>query len=118
MASPDSHQPADRLALIQLARQSVLVERTVSAAPLDPSIERSWRRCLSLGHNPDDRVSFAAVTKSTMQQTLEANQALLRAASPIMEQMAHIFEREFVVKFNGSVASNTLQHFVQRRRYC
>lgn len=86
-----SFQPCsvDRLTLIQRARQSVLVDRTLAATPIDPCIERSWRRCLSLGHSPDDPVIFAAVTKAGMQRTLDANQALLKAATPIMAQMAH-----------------------------
>ena len=99
MASPDLIQPTDRQALIQRARQAVLVEKTPTASPLDPIIERSWRRCLSLGHQIDTRVSFAAVSKSAAAHTLEANRHLLRAANPIMEQMAHAmaFTRYFAI---------------------
>jgi transcriptional regulator of acetoin/glycerol metabolism len=89
MATPSLPPSTDRLALIESARNSVFVEKAFTTTPLDPVIERSWRRCLGLGYRPEERVSFAAVSKSATAHALEGNRPLLQAANPIMAQMAH-----------------------------
>lgn len=89
MASPSLKPSTDRLALIEHARNSVFVENTFAATPLDPAIERSWRRCLRLGHQPDAQVTFDAVSKASTSLALESNRQLLTAANPVMEHMAH-----------------------------
>jgi len=54
---------------------------------LAPSIERSWRRCLAMGQQPQQTVSFEAVSASAMRQSIEASQPLLQAAAPVIRAL-------------------------------
>ncbi|MFM6985660.1 MAG: helix-turn-helix domain-containing protein [Hydrogenophaga sp.] len=81
--------PANRLAMIEQARRAVLDNGNRSGVPSVASwIERSWKRCLAQGHRPQDRVSFNAVSAAAVGRALEANQPLLRAATPVIESLA------------------------------
>lgn len=89
--SPSPH-PANhdqRLALIDRARQAVLDGREPGPATgLAPTIERSWRRCLAMGHEPRRRVTFEAVSASRMRDASESSRPLLRAAGPVIQTLA------------------------------
>jgi sigma-54 dependent transcriptional regulator, acetoin dehydrogenase operon transcriptional activator AcoR len=77
-----------RLALIEQARKSVLDTRDPSVpTELSPWIDRSWRRCLSMGFNPHQPIAFDAVSHSVVRNTIEANQPLLRAAAPVIQSL-------------------------------
>ena len=55
---------------------------------LAPWVERSWRRCLALGLEPRQRVTFDVVTHTTARHAVEANQPLLRAAVPVIQSLS------------------------------
>lgn len=79
----------DRLDSIAQARRAVLAERAPSATPwVQPWIEQSWRRCLSRGQQPQQRVVFDAVSAADMHRAIEANQPLLHAAAPVIRSLA------------------------------
>lgn len=82
VASPASPQ---RLASIELARRSVLYE--AADAPchtVSPVIERSWRRCLAMGLQPDQPATFEAVSSERMAHIRDSNQALIQASEPVI----------------------------------
>lgn len=84
---PPSADPI-RLALIERARQAVLDTRETGVATgLSPTIERSWHRCLAMGHEPERAVVFNTVTRQASERALEANQAFLRAAAPVVRML-------------------------------
>lgn len=77
-----------RLALIERARHSVLLTRSETTSPwLTPSIERSWRRCLAMGHEPHRRVIFDEVPGNAKRNALDGNRALLDAAAPVIRSL-------------------------------
>ena len=87
----ETNQP-DRLQQIHAARQIVLHERrplALAGSSLSPWIERSWRRCLDLGHEAQQPVAFDAVSAANMQRVSEASRALVQAARPVLAQLAH-----------------------------
>ena len=80
-----------RRAVMQEERSAtdVLVDRWYDRSRSDRSwIERSWRRCLALGHRPDQRVQFDLLPPQAMRRAEESSQALLQAARPVMSQLA------------------------------
>jgi len=86
-AAPVGRQ--DRLESIAQARRAVLAERAPLATPwVQPWIEQSWRRCLSRGQQPQQRVVFDAVSAADMHRAIEANQPLLHAAAPVIRSLA------------------------------
>ena len=79
----------DRLALIAQARRAMLDAHDPDAGPrLSPWVANSWRRCLQLGLEPRREVAFEAVSSAQMQRAIEGSQPLLRAASPVIRQLA------------------------------
>lgn len=86
--APSSHSDT-RLAHIEQARHSVLLARGQSPAVwLDPAIERSWRRCLALGHEPQHAVAFQPVSDAQLKRALEASRPLLDVAMPVIHTLA------------------------------
>ena len=81
--------PADhRLAHIAQARQRVLQTRQPAPSGwLDPMIERSWHRCLDLGHEPQHEVSFQPFSASALSHALDASHPLLQAAAPVIHTL-------------------------------
>ena len=80
----------ERLPGISRARQAVLYGHgtLASAAPgVDSWIERSWQRCLANGHSPSSTPVFDTVSAPALRRTLNANHALIQAASPILERL-------------------------------
>ena len=92
IVTPQSHPTVpqqQRLALIEQARQAVLESRAPVGQPtLAPWVERSWRRCLDLGLEPRQHITFDAVSSSAAHHALEANQPLLRAAAPVIQSLS------------------------------
>lgn len=89
--TPQSHPTVphqQRLALIEQARKAVLESRAPFPAPqLAPWVDRSWRRCLDLGFQPQQHIAFDPVTAAAMRHAIEANQPLLRAAAPVIQSL-------------------------------
>jgi transcriptional regulator of acetoin/glycerol metabolism len=99
---------AQRLALIERARHAVLMfGEPGSSAWVAPTIERSWRRCLAMGHQPQQRVSFEAVSATAMHHSLEASRPLLQAAAPVIRALTRTMQntRYFAIltDANGTV---------------
>ena len=81
--------PAARLSRIAQARQQVIEQGTGLQAPLVESwIERSWKRCLALGHTPAQQVVFEAVSRGQIQRLQEHNQPLLLAAKDELDRLS------------------------------
>ena len=103
------------MAVIEQARKSVLDTRDPNAkSALPPWIDRSWRRCLGMGFDPHQQITFDAVTESAVRLAIEANQPLLKAAAPVIQSltraMAHTRyfailtdARGLVIEVNGPV---------------
>lgn len=88
MIQPMTSLPTSRLGRIAQARQMALIESAPLAGGLvEPWIEQSWRRCLSQGQRPEQRVTFQAVSAQVMRQASEANRTLVQAARPILSQL-------------------------------
>ena len=87
--SPDQH----RLAQIDRMRRTVITERRSAASLLaDGSsergwIERSWRRCLDAGRQPEQRLTFDVVPAQARRRAEEGNHGLLKAAKPLLDQL-------------------------------
>jgi sigma-54 dependent transcriptional regulator, acetoin dehydrogenase operon transcriptional activator AcoR len=95
--APDAPQ---RLAQIAHARQVVMHGGSSLGAPaLDAGIERSWRRCLAMGHEPQRTVAFDPVTSSIARRALEGSQPLLQAAAPVIRTLtrAMLHTRYFAI---------------------
>lgn len=81
--------PQDRLALIARARSAVMDSGAPAVVPwVQPWIQRSWRRCLEQGMSPGQTVMFEEVSSPMIRRAIEANQPLLRAASPVIRSLA------------------------------
>jgi transcriptional regulator of acetoin/glycerol metabolism len=80
---------ADRLARIGLARQAVLYgqPQAGTALALQGWLERSWRRCLAQGHQPEHAPSFDKLPAPALQRTLDDSHLLLQAARPVLEKL-------------------------------
>lgn len=87
------HLAQERLRQIEAARRAVMHEgRALSELMLPawsqrPWLERSWRRCLQSGQQPDDAVDFDLVTQGVRLRALEASQALIQAAQPTLQRL-------------------------------
>ncbi|HEY8049778.1 MAG TPA: helix-turn-helix domain-containing protein [Ramlibacter sp.] len=87
----DTLAPRDRLAQIALARAAVM--RDGRAAPPrgwaeGAWIERSWRRCLEIGHAPEHRVAFDLVPEQALKRLHEAHHVVLAAARPVLDGLS------------------------------
>lgn len=78
----------ERLTRIAHARRAVLEQQQPNSAPgLSPSIERSWRRCLGLGLDPQQQVMFAPISNSGMREAIERSRPLREAASTVLRSL-------------------------------
>ena len=83
-----------RLRQIEQARRAVLIEGRSVTDALAPTwfeghwIERSWRRCLSSGQRPEQRVGFDLITAPARQRVVDASQPLVRAARPVLDRLS------------------------------
>jgi len=77
-----------RLDAIAHARRAILHARVPTGqALLAPWIERSWQRCLAIGHQPRQAVDFAPLSTAAMRRARDASQALTQAAGPILTDL-------------------------------
>jgi len=78
-----------RLNNIALARQQVLEHGADIATPLvDDWIQRSWRRCMSWGQQPQHGVHFETVSQAHSRRLQEQHQPLLRAAQAELDRLS------------------------------
>ena len=84
------HSATDqRLQQIALARQAVLQDcKSASSTGMQPWIERSWQRCLADSQTPDQKVCFDMIVPTAKRQLVEANQALMRCARPVLQSLS------------------------------
>ena len=97
--------PRDRLALIESARRSVLQGGACEGGlPVESWIERSWRRCLAVGHRPDQRLAFDVIAPQSRRRVLEASQPLVQAARPVLDRLSRALAstRYFAVLTDGN----------------
>lgn len=82
-----------RLQQIERARLAVMSEgRSVTDSMVDAWfdgawIERSWRRCLAQGQQPDQPVTFEQIPVQARRRVQEANHALVAAARPVLDRL-------------------------------
>lgn len=85
---PLTPAPLARLDAITRARHVLLGERDPRGGGLiEPWIERSWQRCLALGHEPQQQVAFDALSSAAMRRAADANMALTQAARPALQEL-------------------------------
>lgn len=104
IASPTITSPTLRLARIDRARRAVLHDHAMLSDDwVAPWIERSWQRCMNLGLQPHQPVTFDVVTSQQMRRTAEANQRLVQTAKPILEKLgrAIVNTRYFAILTNS-----------------
>jgi transcriptional regulator of acetoin/glycerol metabolism len=83
-----------RLLQIEQARRAVMEEGCSPSGSLAGTwyerawIERSWRRCLERGQQPDQRVGFDVVPVQAMRRAQESSHTLVNAARPVLERLA------------------------------
>jgi transcriptional regulator of acetoin/glycerol metabolism len=79
----------DRLSHIAQARQWVIGEGRALTSPwVESWIERSWKRCLAWGHQPQTSVSFDAVSTAHARRVQEQHQQLVQAASAELDRIS------------------------------
>lgn len=77
-----------RLNHIAVARRSVLEDRgSLQSSHIDSWIERSWKRCLSKGYEPQTTVQFAQISSQDLRRVEVENHDLIRAAKPLMDKL-------------------------------
>lgn len=80
---------SQRLSHIALARQQVIDMGGALQAPLvEDWIQRSWQRCLQLGHAPHQSVSFDPISHSDVQHLQEQHRPLLQAAQTELDRLS------------------------------
>lgn len=85
---PTRSSPVARLDAIAHARQVVLHERSTTGRGLvAPWIERSWQRCLAMGHEPRQPVTFAPLSSAAMRRAREISHGLTQAARPVLAEL-------------------------------
>jgi transcriptional regulator of acetoin/glycerol metabolism len=89
---------------IAQARRAVLHDHAMLPAGwIEPWIERSWQRCISLGMQPHKPVAFEVLSAHQMRRTAEANQRLVQTAKPVLEKLgrAIVNTRYFAILTNA-----------------
>lgn len=102
-------RPDVRLQRIEHARTAVMKGHENTRAigeslGVQPWIERSWERCMLLGHRPEQRVAFDPISTAMARRTFEANQRLAHAARPVLDQLGHAMAhtRYFAILTNAA----------------
>lgn len=84
----------DRLAGIERARRSVMADEKPAnlATPVELQerewIADSWRRCLARSRSPNQRLAFEMLPAEQASRTLAANELLVKAGRPVLEQLS------------------------------
>lgn len=77
-----------RLKHIAIARHSVLEDGgSLQTSHIDSWIERSWKRCLSNGYEPQTAVQFAQISSQDLRRVELENHDLISAAKPLMDKL-------------------------------
>ncbi len=77
-----------RLNHIAVARRNVLEDRgSLQSSHIESWIERSWKRCLSKGYEPQTEVQFAQISSQDLRRVEVENHDLIRAAKPLMDKL-------------------------------
>ena len=81
--------PLARRDAISRARRTLLGERGLHGSDglIQPWIERSWQRCLTLGHEPQQALAFDALSSATIRRAADTNRALTQAARPVLREL-------------------------------
>jgi len=79
---------ARALAITQARRACIDGMGSAGSAPVEPWLLRSWQRCLTAGHRPDQRVAFDTVTRASIQEAQERQRALIGAARPVLARLS------------------------------
>ena len=79
---------ARALAITQARRACIHGMGSAGDAPVEPWLLRSWQRCLTAGHRPDQRVAFNTVTRAAIQEAQERHRALIGAARPVLARLS------------------------------
>ena len=86
---PQVFSPSQRLSNIALARQQVIEQGAWLQAPLvEDWIQRSWQRCLQLGHSPHQSVSFDPISQAHVHHLQEQHHSLLNAAQTELDRLS------------------------------
>ena len=73
-------------------RDGYLTTGTLGRYVPRPLIMQSWQRCQAMQVNPGTRIASLAITHETeLQDILDANELLIRAASPVMSYLIDFF---------------------------
>ena len=90
MSATTPHE--QRLLAIARARDRLLADphRPTGLAPL---VERSWRRCLAQGLQPEATVVFEPVGLAAQRQAQERHHSLLRAARPVIDTLSRTMQQ-------------------------
>ncbi len=84
----------DRLAGIERARRAVMADEKPAnlATPVELQerewIADSWRRCLARSRSPNQRLAFEMLPAEQASRTLAANELLVKAGRPVLEQLS------------------------------
>lgn len=103
MANAPVSSDSLRLSGIENARRTVMQDHALLPAGwIAPWIERSWQRCLSLGLQAHDPLTFNVLSDAQARRTVEANQRLVQTAQPILENLgrAIVNTRYFAILTN------------------
>lgn len=77
-----------RLNQIAIARRSVLEDGdSLQTSNIDSWIERSWKRCLTKGYEPQRAVQFAQISSQDLRRVELENHDLICAAKPLMDKL-------------------------------
>ncbi|WP_300180516.1 helix-turn-helix domain-containing protein [Rhodoferax sp.] len=107
MTTPHHPTPAlvdQRQVSIELARRTMLRDHSpLPTNTVAPWVERSWTRCLQLGLQTSEAITFNQVPLAHMRHTQEANQQLIKSAKPILESLARaiVNTRYFAILTNA-----------------
>ncbi len=87
--------PADRLALIARARETVFAgggqDAIACHSPgllgVEPWVARSWKRCLARGQEPTAPLGFDVLPAEASRRSADANHTLAQAAKPVLQRL-------------------------------
>ncbi len=87
-------QDTDRLAAIERARRALLDGHAPSQNMVSAELQQrewiaeSWQRCLDRSRSPNQRLAFDVLPAEQAQRTLDANELLVQAGRPVLEQLS------------------------------
>ena len=88
-STPTAPHPERGASIAQARRQ--WIEGAAARPPLpaiEPWITRSWQRCLGAGQQPQQALSYEAVSRAQARELGERNRPLVTAARPVLERLS------------------------------